>query len=101
MASRTWKNIPPPSSSSTCRARPSPSPRRAAWASPSSPSPTPTPIPTWSIIPIAGNDDAIRSISIILEALNDAIIEGAMKAGTLGKDSVKPVEEESLTGVSA
>ena len=51
--------------------------------------------------PIAGNDDAIRSISIILEALNDAIIEGSMKAGTLGKDSVKPVEEESLTGVSA
>jgi small subunit ribosomal protein S2 len=50
--------------------------------------------------PIAGNDDAIRSISIILEALNDAVIEGAMKGGTLGKDSVKP-EEESLTGVSA
>jgi hypothetical protein len=24
-----------------------------------------------------------------------------MKGGTLGKDSVKPVEEESLTGVSA
>ena len=51
--------------------------------------------------PVAGNDDAIRSINVILEALNDAIIEGAMKAGTLGKDSVKPVEEESLTGVSA
>ena len=51
--------------------------------------------------PIAGNDDAIRSISIILEALNDAVIEGSMKAGTLGKDSVKPAEEESLTGVSA
>jgi small subunit ribosomal protein S2 len=51
--------------------------------------------------PIAGNDDAIRSISVILEALNDAIIEGSTKAGTLGKDSAKPVEEESLTGVSA
>ncbi|MCE0483278.1 MAG: 30S ribosomal protein S2 [Methylacidiphilales bacterium] len=51
--------------------------------------------------PIAGNDDAIRSISIILEALNDAVIEGSAKAGTLGKESVKPVEEESLTGVSA
>jgi small subunit ribosomal protein S2 len=51
--------------------------------------------------PIAGNDDAIRSISVILEALNDAIIEGSMKSGSLGKDSVKPVEEESLTGVSA
>ena len=31
--------------------------------------------------PIAGNDDAIRSISIILEALNDAIIEGSAKSG--------------------
>jgi small subunit ribosomal protein S2 len=51
--------------------------------------------------PVAGNDDAIRSISIILEALNEAVIEGSMKAGTMGKDSVKPVEEESLTGVSA
>src|ERR1700733_9691131 len=51
--------------------------------------------------PIAGNDDAIRSISIILEALNDAIIEGSAKSGTLGQASVKPVEEESLTGVSA
>jgi small subunit ribosomal protein S2 len=51
--------------------------------------------------PIAGNDDAIRSISIILEALNDAITEGSMRAGTLGKDSVKPADEESLTGVSA
>ena len=37
----------------------------------------------------------------LLEALNDAVIEGSMKGGTLGKDSVKPVEEESLTGVSA
>jgi small subunit ribosomal protein S2 len=51
--------------------------------------------------PIAGNDDAIRSISILLEALNDAVIEGSMKGGTLGQDSVKPVEEDSLTGVSA
>jgi small subunit ribosomal protein S2 len=51
--------------------------------------------------PIAGNDDAIRSISVILEALNDAVIDGSMKSGTMGKDSVKPVEEESLTGVSA
>jgi small subunit ribosomal protein S2 len=51
--------------------------------------------------PVAGNDDAIRSISVILEALNDAIIEGAMKGGTLGQESVKPAEDESLTGVSA
>ena len=49
--------------------------------------------------PVAGNDDAIRSISIILEALNDAIIEGSSRSGA--KDSAKPVEEESLTGVSA
>jgi small subunit ribosomal protein S2 len=51
--------------------------------------------------PIAGNDDAIRSISIILEALNDAIIEGSAKSGLGGDKSAKPVEEESLTGVSA
>src|SRR6202046_5471476 len=51
--------------------------------------------------PIAGNDDAIRSISIILEALNDAVIEGSMKGGTLGHEAVNAVEEESLTGVSA
>jgi len=51
--------------------------------------------------PIAGNDDAIRSISVILEALNDAIIEGSAKAGTLGQESAKPAVEESLTGVSA
>ena len=51
--------------------------------------------------PIAGNDDAIRSISIILEALNDAVIEGSAKSGAGGKDSAKPGEEEALTGVSA
>jgi len=51
--------------------------------------------------PIAGNDDAIRSISIILEALNNAIIEGSAKSGAPNRDAAKPVEEESLTGVSA
>jgi small subunit ribosomal protein S2 len=51
--------------------------------------------------PIAGNDDAIRSISVILEALNDAIIEGSAKSGSGARDSAKPVDEESLTGVSA
>ena len=51
--------------------------------------------------PIAGNDDAIRSISIILEALNDAIVEGSHKAGTLEKAPARAAEEESLTGVSA
>ena len=101
MASRTWKSIPPPSSSSTCRAKPSPWPRRAAWASPVVAITDTNSNPDLVDYPIAGNDDAIRSISIILEALNDAVIEGSMKAGTLGKDSVKPVEEESLTGVSA
>ena len=51
--------------------------------------------------PIAGNDDAIRSISIILEALNDAIVEGAGKSGTLEKGAARTADEESLTGVSA
>ena len=51
--------------------------------------------------PVAGNDDAIRSISVILEALNDAIIEGSSKAGTLVNEKRAPVDEESLTGVSA
>lgn len=52
--------------------------------------------------PIAGNDDAIRSISIILEALNEAIIEGSAKSGSpASKEAPKAVEEESLTGVSA
>jgi small subunit ribosomal protein S2 len=52
--------------------------------------------------PIAGNDDAIRSISVILEALNDAIIEGSAKSGSPDKEaSVKTADEEALTGVSA
>ena len=52
--------------------------------------------------PIAGNDDAIRSISVILEALNDAIIEGSAKSGSSDKEaSVKTADEEALTGVSA
>ena len=101
MASRTWKNIPAPSSSLTCRARRSLSRRRAGCTSRSWPSPTPTPTPDLVDYPIAGNDDAIRSITVLLEALNDAVIEGSMKSGTLGQESVKPVEEESLTGVSA
>jgi small subunit ribosomal protein S2 len=52
--------------------------------------------------PIAGNDDAIRSISVILEALNDAITEGSSRAGTLDKETAKATaDEEALTGVSA
>jgi small subunit ribosomal protein S2 len=52
--------------------------------------------------PIAGNDDAIRSISIILEALNDAIIEGTAKSAAPARDpSEKKEDQEMLTGVSA
>src|SRR5471032_2200995 len=52
--------------------------------------------------PIAGNDDAIRSISIILEALNDAIIEGSAKSAAPARDAaVKTEDQEMLTGVSA
>ena len=52
--------------------------------------------------PIAGNDDAIRSISIILEALNDAIVEGSAKSGAPARDGApKKEDEEMLTGVSA
>jgi small subunit ribosomal protein S2 len=51
--------------------------------------------------PIAGNDDAIRSISIILEALNDAVIEGSASSPGPGSEPVKTADEESLTGVSA
>ena len=52
--------------------------------------------------PIAGNDDAIRSISIILNALNDAIIEGASKGGTFVAPPTRRQEtEQSLTGISA
>jgi small subunit ribosomal protein S2 len=52
--------------------------------------------------PIAGNDDAIRSISIILEALNDAIIEGSAKSAAPARDTAeKKEDQEMLTGVSA
>src|SRR6202522_2481059 len=52
--------------------------------------------------PIAGNDDAIRSISIILEALNDAILEGSAKSAAPARDSAaKTEDQEALTGVSA
>jgi small subunit ribosomal protein S2 len=57
--------------------------------------------------PIVGNDDAIRSIRVILEALNAAIIEGAITGGKDKADKEKPVavkakeEKIALTGVSA
>jgi small subunit ribosomal protein S2 len=52
--------------------------------------------------PIAGNDDAIRAIRVILETLNNAIIEGKSnldkKRGDKKQEAPAP---ESLTGVSA
>jgi small subunit ribosomal protein S2 len=52
--------------------------------------------------PIVGNDDAIRSIRIIIEALNEAIIEGSsLNSKKRGDNKPTPSETESLTGVSA
>lgn len=51
--------------------------------------------------PVVGNDDAIRSIRIIIEALNDAIIEGGSISGKKRADKNAPSETENLTGVSA
>ena len=54
--------------------------------------------------PIAGNDDAIRSIRIILKILANAIIEGKQQRGenlTLENQSGADEESISLTAVSA
>jgi len=54
--------------------------------------------------PVVGNDDAIRSIRTILEAFNNAIIEGISQAAKRRGESTNPTaaeERESLTGVSA
>jgi small subunit ribosomal protein S2 len=55
--------------------------------------------------PIVGNDDAIRSIRVILEALNAAIIEGKTqsdkKKGEKTASVVAEENREALTGVSA
>jgi small subunit ribosomal protein S2 len=55
--------------------------------------------------PIAGNDDAIRSIRVILEALNSAIVEGKVqndkKKGEKTAAVVAEQDREALTGVSA
>jgi len=54
--------------------------------------------------PIVGNDDAIRSIRIMIEALNDAIIEGNHQSPKKRGDkpeATSAAEQESLTGVSA
>ncbi|MDE1170626.1 MAG: 30S ribosomal protein S2 [Verrucomicrobium sp.] len=67
--------------------------------------------PELADYPIAGNDDAIRSIRVMLESLNDAIIEGKARrgvtpAGSEEKDqdlarSAAPADEVAMTGVSA
>jgi len=55
--------------------------------------------PTLIDYPIAGNDDAIRSIRIILETLNEAIIEGA---GSRSKrDDAAKAEKEAATAEPA
>jgi small subunit ribosomal protein S2 len=54
--------------------------------------------------PIVGNDDAIRSIRVILEALNNAIMEGNAQTAKRRGESAAPTsaeEQESLMGVSA
>lgn len=51
--------------------------------------------------PVVGNDDAIRSIRIIIEAFNDALIEGASVSGKKRADKAAASESDSLTGVSA
>lgn len=52
--------------------------------------------------PVVGNDDAIRSIRIIIEALNDALIEGgSISSKKRGDKNADKAESESLTGVSA
>ncbi len=52
--------------------------------------------------PVVGNDDAIRSIRIIIEALNDALIEGgSISSKKRGDKNADKAESEALTGVSA
>ncbi len=51
--------------------------------------------------PVVGNDDAIRSIRIIIEAFNDALIEGASLNSKKRGDNNAANEAENLTGVSA
>ena len=55
--------------------------------------------------PIVGNDDAIRSIRVVLEALNNAIIEGNIARGkdkgAKKAEAEKKEAENALTGVEA
>jgi small subunit ribosomal protein S2 len=64
--------------------------------------------PELADFPIAGNDDAIRSIKVMLEALNEAIIEGKVQKGDfprggIGQQAVAAQDETqvAMTGVSA
>jgi small subunit ribosomal protein S2 len=51
--------------------------------------------PTLVDYPIAGNDDAIRSISVILDCLNEAVIEGSAAQLKSKADSKAEREEKS------
>ena len=73
-ASATWRSCPTRSSSSTRCAKTSPWPKPSASTFPSSPSSIRTPNPELIDYPIAGNDDAIRAIRIVLQKLVDAIV---------------------------
>ncbi len=72
--------------------------------------------PDLADFPIAGNDDAIRSIKVLVESLNDAIIEGKAQRGDFprgglvkGQEASAPVagsvpqdeNQVAMTGVSA
>ena len=59
--------------------------------------------PELADYPIAGNDDAIRSIRVLMEKLNDAIVEGKAQRGEFargGADTTK-AEAADLAAVSA
>ena len=61
--------------------------------------------PDLADFPIAGNDDAIRSIKVLLDNLADAIIEGKAQRGDFspkgGAQQTATVSDDTLTGVSA
>ena len=53
--------------------------------------------PSKIAYPIAGNDDAIRSIRIILDVLADAVAEGSSS----GRKEKNPDSKQNLEAVSA
>ncbi|SDT90233.1 small subunit ribosomal protein S2 [Verrucomicrobium sp. GAS474] len=63
--------------------------------------------PDLADYPIAGNDDAIRSIKVLLDGLSEAIIEGKAQRGDFspkggsGDKQAASVTDDTLTGVSA